>query len=424
METDTMYDYDELKLKLLKFAEYKIIDKESNNIKIFDIKKEIDNYRKESNQNKKYLTAFIISNNKVIMQYDERLDKLNLNKFDTYINEKNNLKIIIYLFDTILKNSEYLNFLNICENVKLKINSKNYMSIFSKITLPINGFIGICFTFFTIFALSEYGIPITKVTDFHIIVILQIFSILFFAIMLSFVTTLSVILIVPLLLYAWTGYNNLIVLGIVEMITIFSVTFYLKKRHPNLFNKLPIFMIKLFLSTMAFFSALFSILVLLIMGQSIFSSFFPDSPLYNKSGYDMAINEYRTRFSGYPKILIKNQQKEYYVPVVDSNYYYVYDLEKSKNQYLSDLKEEKMKSKLDSICKNSSTKSEFQKNFIVNNPYIKPSFLTEKINIKDDDVKLEPLEKSERLIKLEEIDTLCEKRQILLREIIINKKKG
>lgn len=409
MDTDTIYNYDELKLKLLKFSKHKIIYEETNNIKFLDIKKKIQNYKNESNQKKKFITVFIVSDNKVIMQYDERVDKFNLKKFDPYINEKDDLKIIIYFFDTIHENNEYINFLNVCENIKLKISFKNHMSTFSKINLPINGFLSICFTFFTIFALSEYGIPLTKVTDFHIIVILQIFSILFLAIMLSFATTLVLILIIPLLLYTWTGYNNLFILSILEVIILLSFTWYLKKYYPNLLNKLPIFIIKPSLYITAFFSAFCSILFLTIMGQSILSSFFPHIAFYNKSGYELVLNEYITRFSGYPKILIKNQ-KEYYVPVVDSDYYYVYDIEKSKNQYLSYLKDQKMKSRLNSICENDSTKKEFQKNYIVNNPYIKPQFLTEKISIEDNDITLEPLQKFEKLIKLEEINTLCEKR--------------
>ncbi|WP_323595953.1 hypothetical protein [Aliarcobacter butzleri] len=159
---------------------------------------------------------------------------------------------------------------------------------------------------------------------------------------------------------------------------------------------------------MATFSAFCSILFLTIMGQSILSSFFSHSKFYNKSGYELAINEYITRFSGYPKILIKNE-KEYYVPVVDSDYYYVYDIKASKNKYLSDLKEEKMKSRLKSICENENKIKEFLKNYIVNNPYIKPQFLTEKISMEDNDVKLEPLQNFDRLIKLEEIDSLCKK---------------
>ncbi len=67
-----------------------------------------------------------------------------------------------------------------------------------------------------------------------------------------------------------------------------------------------------------------------------------------------------------------------------------------------------MKSRLNSICENESTKKEFQKNYIVNNPYIKPQFLTEKISMEDIDAKLEPLN-LKKLIKLEEINTLCEK---------------
>ncbi|MFX4230186.1 hypothetical protein ACOL3I_01680 [Aliarcobacter butzleri] len=407
MNTDTIYNYDELKLKLLKFSEHKIIYEESNNIKFLDIKKRIENYKKEFHQNKQYITVFIVSNNKVTMQYDERLDKFNLKIFDPYMNEKDNLKIIIYFFDTRHKNTEYISFLNICESLKLKINFKNYISVFSKINLPINGFFGICFTFFTIFALSEYGIPITKVTDFHIIVILQIFSILFLTIILSFFSVLVIILFIPFLLYIYVDYNNLFVLTTLEITILLLLNWYLKKNYPNLLNKLPIFIIKSFFSITAFFSISFSVLILTIMSQSIFSSFFSLSPLYDKSGYELAINEYITRFSGYPKILTKND-KEYYVPVADSNYYYIYDIEKSKKQYISDLKEEKMKSKLNSICKDNFTKKEFQKNFIVNNAYIKPQFLIEKISINDSDAKLEPL-KLEKLIKLEEINTLCKK---------------
>lgn len=408
MDTNEIYDYDELKLKLLKFSRYRIISEEKNNINIFNIKKKIENYKKESSENKEFITVFIVSDNKVIMQYDERVDKFNLKIFDPYMNERDNLKIIIYFFDTTLKKNEYINFLNICENIKLKMNFKNYMSIFSKINLPLNGFFGICFTFFTIFALSEYGIPITKVADFHIIVILQMFSIIFLAMILSFSTILIIILLIPLLLYVYAGYNNLFVLGIFEVIILLTVTWYLKKYYPNLLNKLPIFIIKPSLYIMATFSAFCSILFLTIMGQSILSSFFSHSKFYNKSGYELAINEYITRFSGYPKILIKNE-KEYYVPVVDSDYYYVYDIKASKNKYLSDLKEEKMKSRLKSICENENTRKEFLKNYIVNNPYIKPQFLTEKISMEDNDVKLEPLQNFDRLIKLEEIDSLCKK---------------
>ena len=354
MDTETIYNYDELKLKLLKFSKHKIIQEEANNIKFLDIKKKIENYKEEPNQKKKFITVFLVSDDKVIMQYDERLDKFYLKIFDPYLNEKNNLKIIIYFFDTTLKNNEYINFLNICENIKLKKSFKNYILIFSKINLPTNGFLSICFTFFTIFALSEYGIPVTKVTDFHIIVILQMFSILFLAVILSFSTILIIILLIPLLLYVYAGYNNLFVLGILELVAIITINWYFKKNYPNLLNKLPIFIIKPSLYITAFFSVFCSILFLTIMGQSILSSFFPHSPLYNKSGYELVLNEYITRFSGYPKILTKNK-KEYYVPVVDSNYYYVYDIEKSKNQYISDLKEEKMKSRLNSICENEFT---------------------------------------------------------------------
>ncbi|PWE24060.1 hypothetical protein, partial [Aliarcobacter skirrowii] len=90
------------------------------------------------------------------------------------------------------------------------------------------------------------------------------------------------------------------------------------------------------------------------------------------------------------------------------DYYYVYDIEKSKNKYLSDLKKDKMKSRLTSICEKDSTKKEFLKRYIVNNPYIKPKFLTEKIKIDNNDVKLEAL-KFESLINLEEINDLCKK---------------
>lgn len=407
MDTDLIYNYEELKLKLLKFSKYKILNDETKNIKFLDIKKQIQEYKNESNQKKKFITVFLISDNKVIMQYDERLDKFNLKIFDPYINEKNNLKIIIYFFDTTHKNNAYINFLNVCENIKLKINFKNYISIFSKINLPISGFFSICFTFFTIFALSEYGIPIIKVTDFHIIVILQMFSILFLAIFFSFSAILIIFLLIPLLLYIYVGFNNLFILGIVELVVLLITTWYLKKYYPNLLNKLPILIIKPSLYIMSFFSIFCSLLFLTSMGQSILSSFFPYSKFYNKSGYELAINEYITRFSGYPKILIKDQKK-YYVPVVDSDYYYVYDIEKSKNKYLSDLKKDKMKSRLTSICEKDSTKKEFLKRYIVNNPYIKPQFLTEKIKIDNNDVKLEAL-KFESLINLEEINDLCKK---------------
>lgn len=252
MYTDTIYNYDELKLKLLKFSEHKIIYEESNNIKFLDIKKKIENYKKESHQNKQYITVFIVSNNKVTMQYDERIDKFNLKIFDPYMNEKDNLKIIIYFFDTTHKNTEYISFLNICQSLKLKINFKNYILFFSKINLPINGFFGICFTFFTIFALSEYGIPITKVTDFHIIVILQIFSILFLTIILSFFSVLVIILFIPFLLYIYVDYNNLFVLATLEMTILLLLNWYLKKNYPNLLNKLPIFIIKSFFFITAF----------------------------------------------------------------------------------------------------------------------------------------------------------------------------
>jgi hypothetical protein len=82
--------------------------------------------------------------------------------------------------------------------------------------------------------------------------------------------------------------------------------------------------------------------------------------------------------------------------------------EESKNKYLSDLKKQEMKSKLDSICKNDSTKKDFQKYYILNNHYIKPQFLTEKMSINDNDVILKPLQKN-LLIKLDDINALCKK---------------
>ncbi len=407
MNTDTIYNYDKLKFKLLKYSKYKIIYEEANNVKFLNIKKKIENYKKEPNQDKKFITTFIISDNKVIMQCDERIDRFNLKKFDQYINKKDNIKIIIYLFDTTIENNEYISFLNICENIKLKISLKQYISIFSKTNLPLSGFLSICFTFFTIFALSEYGIPINKVTDFHILVILQIFSILFLSMIFSFFSILMFFLLVPLLLYFGVGINNLFILVALQLITFYIVNWYLKKKHPNLLSKIPKFIIKPTLLITAFISLFLSTIFLIIMAQSILSSFFPYAIFYNKSGYELVISEYITRFSGYPKILIKNQ-KEYYVPVVDSSYYYLYDIEESKNKYLSDLKKQEMKSKLDSICKNDSTKKDFQKYYILNNHYIKPQFLTEKMSINDNDVILKPLQKN-LLIKLDDINALCKK---------------
>ena len=148
----------------------------------------------------------------------------------------------------------------------------------------------------------------------------------------------------------------------------------------------------------------FSILVFVMMSQSIISSYFPNFKLYDKTGYELAMHEYLTKFSGYPKILIKNQ-KEYYVPAIDSDYYYVYDLEESEELYLSSLKQENMKPKLESICKDSNTIKEFQKNYIPNNPHIKPQFLNEKIKIEDND-ELKSF-KYDNVIKLEKINELC-----------------
>ena len=38
MNTDTIYNYDKLKFKLLKYTKYKIIYEEANNVKFFKIK--------------------------------------------------------------------------------------------------------------------------------------------------------------------------------------------------------------------------------------------------------------------------------------------------------------------------------------------------------------------------------------------------
>ena len=64
--------------------EDKIIQEEASNIKFLDIKKKIENYKEEPNQKKKFITVFLVSDDKVIMQYDERLDKFYL-KFLTHI---------------------------------------------------------------------------------------------------------------------------------------------------------------------------------------------------------------------------------------------------------------------------------------------------------------------------------------------------
>ena len=405
MKQDTIYDYDELKLKLLPSSKYKIIyEQDNSNIKFIEINKKIEYYKKELNQEKTFITAFIIYKNKVVMQYDKRLDQFNMNIFDNYSNKKDDLKIIIYLFDATVNNNCYLKFLNICENIKFKINLKNYFSIFSKISLPLSGFLSISFTLFTIFALSEYGIPLNKVTDFNTLAILQIFSILFLSIIFSLFGILMYLLLIPLLLYFFVGIKSIFILALIQILIIFILTKYLKKYNPILFSKIFKSILKFSIFIMGSLYLSFSILVFVMMSQSIISSYFPNFKLYDKTGYELAMHEYLTKFSGYPKILIKNQ-KEYYVPAIDSDYYYVYDLEESEELYLSSLKQENMKPKLESICKDSNTIKEFQKNYIPNNPHIKPQFLNEKIKIEDND-ELKSF-KYDNVIKLEKINELC-----------------
>lgn len=405
MTDNTIYDNDELKLKLLKFSKYKIIDEESKNIKSFNIKKKLLNYKNELNHEQKYITIFIFSANKIVMKYDERIDKLDLKFFDQYLDEKDNLRIIIYLFDTSNNSNEYIDFSNMNENIKFKIEFKNYISIFSKFTLLLSGFFTMCFTFFTIYALSEYGIPIMKMMDFHVIVILQICTILFFILLCSLSTIIVIFLFIPCLIY-YIGIHHLFILFIIQIGILIISIWFLKKYYLYTLSKLPLFIIKIFLHLTVFFSAFLSLMILFIMSQSILSSIFPLNKLYDKSGYFLAIEQYSTRFSGYPKILNMNEKK-YYVPIIDSNYYYIYDIDKSKKLFISSIKNEKQKSILASICTNDNTKREFQKNYIFNNPYIKPQFLTEKISIKDSNIELQPLDFN-ILISLEEINSLCE----------------
>lgn len=402
------YNYEELKLKLelFEFSQYKKLDENMSKINFKDIKNELKAYRISPKQDKKYITIFLVSNDKIIKRIDKSLDKFKLQIFKQYKNEKSNLKVVCYIFDTTNKQSsfDYQKFLYKNTFFNITESLQNGLSIFKQKIIPLLGLLSAFLLLFTYLGVSEHGIPSSYIADTPIIAFLLMASFTVFAGLLVVLYLGIIFLLIPLILCVIFDCFAPIPFGLILISYLLIFYIYFTNKFPLLvyeYHRLLGFLAKLLVIVLPSFSAL---IIGFYIIQSILSSYYPNNNFYGKSMYTSVILEYQARYSGYPKIL-KRDGKEYYVPVKDARYYYVYDIKNVKKRYFNDLSKGKQ-DKLSKICMSSQIEKEFIDGYILNNKYIKPKYLTLHFSINDTSIIIEDFNKS-KLINFDDIDELC-----------------
>jgi len=399
-------EYKSLKLKLLKFSQYKICEKEVNSLKCKEVIKSIQKLRKDNNEKKSYISILIISDDKIIDTIDSRLDSFNLNFFKKYSKAQKDIKIVVYFFDMKDKftKNKYHSFLEENSFYTYKERAKNAYSVFKLYFSPILILLGLFVLFFTYLGVAEYGIPSDYITD--------IASIAFLMISASAITIGALILLmsvvtfffIPFFFYAIFEFNGLWSFLIILVIYIILFYGFFKNAYPLKTKFIHQFMLQLNLILIAGFTIVLILGSGFIMTKSILSTFFENNKYYDKSGYGLVINEYFNHCTGFPKIL-KKEDKYYYLPIKDSKRYYVYDIDDVKDRYNTLLKNN-TEGSYGQICKNDEMKNKFYKNYILNNPYIKPAYLKEQFKIDNKEIKVEDFNMS-KIITFSEINNLC-----------------
>lgn len=397
-------DYEELKLELLKFSKNKIIDDYAKDISFFENYRKLFKYKLEQNKNK-YIVVLLVSDDKVVKKIDNRLDKFTFKFWKKYFNEKENIRVVVYLFDTDNENAQLENFLGVNSKLTLKSEINYAFDFFKKyITIP-SGLLGALIVFFTYLGITEYGIPIDKVQDATSISYLLIAGI--GTVVGFFVLIIPIVFyfIFPILVCSFLC-NGHLPYWLIVLFIYFLVYNLLGRKYPVIINLINHFLIEITKGAVFSIIALSIITVTLIISQSILSNLVPDNKFYDKSGYRMVLSEYLLHYSGYPKILNKDG-KDYYLPVKDNRYYYVYDVNNVKDEYFSWLKKEKHNKKLAEICDNNTTKNKFKEQYILNNPFIKPGYLNKSFKIDDSNISIEAFD-MDKLISDKDVENLCD----------------
>lgn len=403
-------NYEELQVDLLRFARYKILDL---TLAISDKKtmlKELQEIKDNQELNKKYITAIVVYDNKVIETINEKANKFDLKFLRKFKNNTDDLKIIIYLFDITDKKNHtaYNSFLKV-NNPSIFTNQlkEDFQTI--KHIAPIFGIVSAFVFLFVYLGLAEYGIPFGEVTDTASMVSMLISIFLIFIVILTFSYILVAYFVIPFFvcylldiseILHCSNYSIMIMIGIY----LFGIYFILNRNFPLLVSKYNN-IVKEFIRDNTFIVSIgISIVLIIIMLQAIISTFLPKNTFYSKSAYAFVGSGYHYYYSGYPKILKKNE-KYYYVALKDARRYYAYDIQNIKERYFDLLRKDEQKN---SICKNDTSKKEFIKGYILNNPYIKPKYHTQYFKIDDKNITIEEFNIN-KLIHLDEIKKLCNK---------------
>ncbi len=403
-------DFQSFQLKLLKFSKYKIFEAEGNEITCKDAINKLKKLRKKGDEKQKYITTFIIFDEKIIKRIDERLDKFTLSPFYAYEITKDKFKILSYCFDISDKNAKnkYHTFLATVSQEEIKCKLKDDFSFIKQYISPFIFLFTGLILFFTYLGFSEYGIPDSYIADIASISFLIIASIIFTLIVVIVSISIAFYLLIPLILCEIFGCSwQILIIGSGIYLFLFFTVLRIKK--PLLVSQINTLWIDFIRSLSIVIGVIIIFIFVFLISQSILSSLIKNTNFNNKTAYEFIMSVYFSNYSGYPKILTKNE-KTYYLPVKDNRYYYLYDVEEVKKNYFN-LLLKNYKNKLDQICYSKQNKLEFIHSYILDNPYIKPKRLKEQIpiNTKDVDIHIEDFDMS-KLITLNDINvSLCQK---------------
>jgi len=106
-----------------------------------------------------------------------------------------------------------------------------------------------------------------------------------------------------------------------------------------------------------------------------------------KNHYEMVMSVYQNTYTGYPKILIDEKDKIYYVPYESQGYYYAYDIDEVRKAYFERLKSNN-KERVKKVCGEKEEREIFMRYYIIDNPYIKVAYQNN-LRFKIDDNKTE-----------------------------------
>lgn len=409
-------DFNLLEEELVKYSKF-VIFKENGNSNI--CKKAIlklQNLRASGDERKKYITIFVVFNNKVIDRFDYRLDKFKLNIFSSYDTKDAKIKFIAYYFDTDKKidKSSYKSFITYLDKDDIKYSIYTKYNSIKKAILPLTSIFTGLILLFCYFGLSEYGIPIDLISNMAVITFLLTVSVFAIPIVTGVLIIVYFLLILPILFGIYFNVSiPTIAFFIIGYIFIVFIL-YINNIYPNIVKISKVFLSEVstvFITFLTFIMVSFFTLGILITIYYTIMKDLKNNPAPYMSKYvvyEWVISYYYRYYSGYPKIVYKNK-KMYYLVANDDIFFYTYDIDDVKSRYFKLLKKKENKYTLKEICKNSNTRETFKKNYIINNPYIKPNYINKYISTSDKNITIESFDKS-KMIDIDDINNkLCKK---------------